>query len=534
MRRFLFRLFLLVLSVLPFPSEAQEVPEVPLWWEHALGYTQLPIGRMFETVGAACKTVTEKSLMPISAREFAFAAVKSLSTIDQKIHVRMDGKRVLILIDGKIMKSFPAPEENDCPNWSRLALTAAVEVRPYSAKAQNADAEEFFNIFINAALGTLDPYSHYDGADPAEPETLAKPAGIGIGYRRVGRYLEITQIVSGGAASRTDLAIGDRIFAINGKRVADLSHIQTLNLLRGEEGTEVLLQLRKDGKITTRTIVRTPAERSPVSFYFDEKDRLMTVKVDAFTEKTVAGLKFTMKEAKTSNAVGLIIDLRGNTGGLLKEAVLAADIFLPPDLLMIQTNGRHPEAQYQYISTKKEFRPVLPIVILIDSRTASGAEYFAGILQFYRHAVLIGTPSYGKGVIQMNETLPDNGELYLTWSQFYFPNRFSPQGMGLYPNLCTSGRTLLNIDELPSLLSNMRTWYGVGKREPEEEQDQEEEKSELDQALEQVVEQNRKKAIEEDLAKCPRQPRQDDALDPEVARELLMVPEAYQKALTSY
>ena len=133
MRRFLFHLFLLISTVLPISLQAQEVP---VWWEHTLGYPQLPVGRMFETINATCEIVTGKSFMPISAREFAFAAIKSLSTIDQKIHGRMDGKRVLILIDGKIMKSFPAPGETDCANWSRLMLTAAVEVRPFSAKAQ--------------------------------------------------------------------------------------------------------------------------------------------------------------------------------------------------------------------------------------------------------------------------------------------------------------------------------------------------------------------------------------------------------------
>lgn len=488
-------------AFLPFFARAQEIPA---WWIPVSESTQLPVERMYQTIQAACKVITEKSLKPVSASEFAFAAVKSLSTIDQKITVRKDGKRVLILVDNKILKSFSKPKESDCANWSRLALAAAVEVRPYSKKAQNADAEEIFNIFINAALGTIDSYSHYIGADPAELEPLNKPAGLGISYRRIGRYLEITEIVPGGAASQTDLAVGDRISAINGKTVADLSRVQTLNLLRGEEGTEVSLSLRKDGKAQTRTVVRAPASASPVTYFFDEENKLMTIRISAFTEKTNSGLKATLNRAKNSEAAGLIIDLRGNTGGLLKEAVLAADMFLPENLPIIKTDGRHPDTRHQYTSTLKEDRPVYPIAVLIDGQTASSAEFFAGVLQEYRHAVIIGTPSYGKSVIQANEVLPDNGEIYLTWAQYYLPSGFSPQEYGIYPNICTSGKTLMDIDKLSSVI-NLQPWR-------------------------KGTEQEKKKG----LSLCPKQSRKDSPLEYEAARVLLSDPERYEKALTYF
>ena len=497
-----FRFLPALFACLPFFARAQEAP---VWWEAVAGYTQLPVGRMYETVLGACKVITEKSLKPVTANDFAFAAVKSLSTIDQKISARMDGKRVLILIDGKILKSFPAPDKSDCPNWTRLALAAAVEARPYSQKAQKADAEEIFNIFINAALGEIDSYSHYIGVDPAELEPLKNPAGLGISYRRIGRYLEITEIVPGGAASYTDLAVGDRISAIDGKTIADLSRVQILNLLRGEAGTEAFLDLRKDGKAQRRTIVRTPASTSPVTYFFDEEEKLMTIKISAFTEKTVTGLKATLKKAQTMKAAGLIIDLRANTGGLLKQAVLAADLFLPEGLPIIKTSGRHADTKHQYTSTPKEGRPVYPIVIMIDQQTASSAEFFTGVLQEYRHAVVIGTPSYGKSVIQSYDTLPGGGEIYLTWAQYYLPSGYSPQGYGIYPNLCTSGKTLMDIDRLPNARTNLSPWQKGLKRE-------------------------RQKG----LSLCPPEPRKDNPLDNEVARMLLLDQKRYERTLTIF
>lgn len=502
MRRRLFCCLFYFLSV--FPVFAQET-DVPVWWETVLGYTRLPIGRMQETLQAACELITTKSLTPVTASQLAFASVKSLSTIDQKIGVMKDGKRVLILADGKILKSFSAPADDNCADWTRLTLAAAVEARPYSQKAQTADAEEFFNIFLNAALETIDSYSHYAGVDPAELTPLKKPAGIGISYRRVGKYLEITEILPGGSAAHSDLAVGDRISAIGGKAVTDLSRVQVLNLLRGEEGSDIFLTLRKDGKTQQRTLKRAQMSASPVTYFFDEKDKLMTIRISAFSEKTVAGLKATLHKAAQLKTAGLIIDLRSNTGGLLKEAVLAADLFLPENLLMIKTKGRLEQTQQEYISTTKKNRPVYPIVILTDSKTASSAEFFAGVLQEYRHAVIIGTPTYGKGVIQANDPLPGGGQLYLTWAQFYLPSGYSPQTYGLYPNICMSGKTLLSLDSLPPAKTQLKPWRtgtNAFKRKA--------------------------------LAACPPQPRKDNPADDEAARQLLLDPARYERALTYF
>lgn len=497
-----FRFLPALFACFPFAARAQEVP---VWWEPVSEYNRLPVERMYETVDAACKVITEKSLTPVSADDFAFTAVKSLSTIDQKITARMDGKRVLILIDGKIMKSFPAPSKDDCQNWSRLTLAAVVEVRPYSKKTEEADTEEILNILINAPLGTIDSYSHYIPADPVELDLLKKPASVGIGYRRIGRYLEITEIIPGGAASQTDLAVGDRISAINGKIIPELSRVQILNLLRGESGTQAFLTLRKDGKEQHRTIIRTPAVSSPVTYYFDEKDRLMTIKISAFTQKTVSGLSFTLREALLKKVAGLIIDLRGNTGGLLKEAVLAADLFLPEGFLMIKTDGRHADTKHQYTSTAKKIRPVYPIVILADAQTASSAEYFAGVLQEYRHAVVIGTPTYGKSLIQANESLPDGSELYLTWAQFHLPSGFAPQGYGIYPNICTSGKKMADKDKISKPVTYLKPWTHGDEKE-------------------------KKKG----LRLCPPESRVNAPLDSEIARAVLLDRQLYENTLTYF
>lgn len=502
MRRLPFIALGTMLSLFPMTGRAADVP---VWWETVLSDSRFPADRMQKNMQAACELITRKSLTPVSAGELAFESVKALSTIDGKIRIVRDGKRVLILGADKILKSFSAPDDSDCAGWSRLILAATVEARPYSPKARAADAEEFYNIFLNAALAKVDSYSHYAGADPAELKPLKNPAGVGIAYRRVGKYLEITSILPDGAAAQSDLAVGDRIAAIDSRPVSELSRVEALNLLRGEAGSTAFLTLRKDGKTQTRALTRKPVSSTPVTYFFDDENALMTIKIAAFSERAAAGLTFALNKARKLGAKGLIIDLRGNTGGLLRQAVLCADMFLPEGLRVIKTKGRAPETEQSYTSTAKDDRPVYPIALLVDAKTASSAEFFAGVLQEYRHGVVIGTPTYGKGVIQANDALPDGGRIHLTWANYYLPSGYTPQGYGIYPNVCTSNAALSTIDDLPRPQTRLKPWR-TG-----------------DDAVKRRA-----------LQVCPPRPRADNPVEDEAAKLLLTNPDAYERALTYF
>lgn len=492
-------------AILAFLLTVSTAHAAPVWWESVVNDTKLPIPRMERVLTTACTLTTQKSLKPVTARELTETAVKSLSTFDQKITAALDGKRVILFADDKVLKSFSAPDENDCENWSRLLLAAAVEARPFSPKAQKADAEEFYNIFINAYLGTLDSYAHFEGDDSTELTALKNPASIGIRYRRIGRFLEITAILPDSPASQSDIQIGDRITAIEGKSVPDLSRVQILNALRGEAGTTVSLTIHRDGKTRRELLTRRAVVESPVAYFFDEQSRLMTIKIAAFSKRTVPSLKATLKIAEKQGAKGLIIDLRGNMGGLLKEAVLAADIFLPPDLLMIRTQGRGEADEQEYWSTKKNNRPVYPTAILVDAKTASSAEYFAGVLQDYRHATVIGTPTYGKGVLQSVDSVKNAGELSVTTARYLLPSGYSPDIYGVFPNICTSGLNLVDIDKVPPAQTRLLPW------------------KKGDAAV-------KSKA----LRACPRQIRSDNALDDEIAKRILTDSKQYNGALTYF
>ncbi|CCZ21360.1 periplasmic protease [Acetobacter sp. CAG:977] len=480
--------------------------DAPVWWNAVLDNAdvRLPVAKMHETLTNGFNLIVEKSLTPVTPSELAFESVKSLSTIDQKIVVLKDGSRVLILADGRILKSFSAPNDNDAENWARLVLAALVEARPFSKKAQKSDPQDFYNIFFNAALSSLDPYSHYE--PPSEAlENLKNPASIGIRYRRVGKFLEITDILPDSPAADSVLEIGDRIAKINDTPITDLSRIQTLNVLRGEAESDLYLTIRKDGKMKQIDLIRKPVKSSPVSYFLDEDDKILTIKISAFTPKTLKALQKTLSLHENENLKGLIIDLRGNTGGLLKEAVLSADLFLPEGLPLIKTKGRHKDADQKYTTTEKYGRPVYPAVILIDGKTASSAEFFAGALQDYRHAVIVGTTSYGKGVIQSVESIPEAGEMYLTWTRYYLPSNYSPDIYGLVPNICTSGKNMSDIDDVPAPVTSLKQRRTGNKK------------------TQNLIRKS-----------CPPQSRANNPLDDEIAKRLILNPKKYEGALTYF
>ena len=155
--------------------------------------------------------------------------------------------------------------------------------------------------------------------------------------------------------------------------------------------------------------------------------------------------------------------------------------------------------------TKKNNRPVYPTAILVDAKTASSAEYFAGVLQDYRHATVIGTPTYGKGVLQSVDPIKNAGELSVTTARYLLPSGYSPDIYGVFPNICTSGLNLVDIDKVPPAQTRLLPWRkGTAAM--------------------------KNKA----LRACPRQIRPDNALDDEIAKLFLTDSARYNGALTYF
>lgn len=169
-------------------------------------------------------------------------------------------------------------------------------------------------------------------------------------------------------------------------------------------------------------------------------DHVALIQVVGFNEQTAAALESKLKEARETYGrqwKGLILDLRGNPGGLLEQAVESADLFLNGGRI-VATRGRHPMASLNHEASEGDQAQGVPIVVLVDGRTASGGEILAAALQDRGRAVVVGSVTYGKGLVQTVISLPNGGEIDLSWSRFLTPSGYALQGLGVLPNVCTA------------------------------------------------------------------------------------------------
>ncbi|TAN45598.1 MAG: S41 family peptidase, partial [Rhodospirillales bacterium] len=158
-------------------------------------------------------------------------------------------------------------------------------------------------------------------------------------------------------------------------------------------------------------------------------------------QRTAETLEAKLREAQATYGrqwKGLILDLRGNPGGLLDQAVRSADLFLATGRIAA-TRGRHPQSSVNHDATEGDLAAGIPIVVLVDGRTASGGEILSSALQDRGRAVVVGTATYGKGLVQTVIDLPNGGEIDLSWSRLHAPSGYALQGLGVLPNICTSG-----------------------------------------------------------------------------------------------
>lgn len=503
MKRLLLILTLCLPAIMPPAAKAQE--NEPAWWTEIRAHSALPLAKMEKVLSRAYEVILKKSLTLTTAEALGTAGVKSLSDIDGGIGVYPDGARVMLIANGRILKSWTKPAPEDYRNWARVTLAAYAVALPYSKKAAQADDEEILNICINAALALTDKYSHYNSPEKTPQKKLEKPASIGIRYRRAGKALEVTDVLPDSPAAASVLASGDRILRIDARDTANMSANEILNMLRGEENSPVTLVIRKDGHTETLTLKRAAMPAGTASSDFDAAARVLTVKIPSFSPQTVSSLSRALNEAKEKNAAGIIVDLRANMGGLLREAVLCADLFLPEHTPMLETKGRAPQAFQAFEATTKNPLPDIPVVILIDAKTASSAEFFAAILQESKRAALVGTSTYGKAKIQTAETLDNKGEIYLSWAQYYLPSGYTPDSFGLYPNICTADKNKQEFAVNESGIIALGKWKTADKSE---------------------------KMHLRDL--CPAQNRASETRDIDIAKELIANKALYLNAINDF
>ncbi len=292
---------------------------------------------------------------------------------------------------------------------------------------------------IKGMLESLDPHSTFMDAKEFEllqESTSGEFFGIGAELSMSdGRPIVIAPI-EGTPAQRAGIKAGDIIFAVDGKLTLDRSLTETVSFIRGEKGTKVELVILPKGEQKTKTITITRGTIPYISVKGKEiEPGYEWIKLSFFNDRTTTELKEALKNAKKNGPIkGIILDLRNNPGGILNEAATVSDLFLDKGTI-VSIRGREGMASRRF-SAKKNKEDILdiPIVVLINSGSASASEIVAGALSDNKRAVLLGETSFGKGSVQNLIPLPDGTGIKITIALYYTPNGISIQAQGIEPN----------------------------------------------------------------------------------------------------
>ena len=280
---------------------------------------------------------------------------------------------------------------------------------------------------IQGMLSSLDPHSSYlnqRSFRDMQTQTRGEFGGLGIEVTQEGGYIKVISPIDETPAARAGVRPGDFITHLNGTSVQGLTLQEAVDQMRGQRGTQIKLTIRRQGaerplELTlTRDVIRPQVVRFRL-----EDGNLGYVRVTSFNEQTEAGLRRALQQLKQQapgGLKGLILDLRNNPGGLLDQAVQVSDDFLTQGEI-VSTRSRRQEDAQRWNAKPGDIADGLPIVVLINSGSASASEIVAGALQDHRRAVVIGVKSFGKGSVQTVMPIPGNGAIRLTTARYYTP-----------------------------------------------------------------------------------------------------------------
>ena len=330
---------------------------------------------------------------------------------------------------------------------------------------------------------SLDPYTDYiteENMADYRTQTTGRYGGIGAIIGTRGEWVMITDPYEGFPAAKAGLRPGDKIISIDGKLAKKLTSDDVSHMLKGKAGTNVvvkILRLQADGteKEETYTLTREEIKIKNVPYYGTIGKDIGYIRLTGFTEKASTEVRTALNLLIAKNKIkGLVLDLRGNPGGLLNEAINIANVFVDKNVQIVSTKGKTEDQNKEYPTLNEPVDTKIPMTILVDGGSASAAEIVTGSMQDLDRAVIIGQRTYGKGLVQSTHQLPYNAKLKITTAKYYIPSGRCIQAIN-YADRALDGSVRRKADSLKVAYKTKggRTVYdGVGidpdiKLEPE-------------------------------------------------------------------
>ncbi|MCL1916378.1 MAG: S41 family peptidase [Desulfovibrionaceae bacterium] len=342
---------------------------------------------------------------------------------------------VLVLFCGKPVTGWSGTVYYDYNHLKRFSEARELVQREY---VREVTGDELMEGAIRGMLQSLDPHSSYLNAEELgemRDTTSGEFSGIGVEISTENGKVTVITPIDDTPAQAAGIKAGDIILAVDGRPTMDMSQQEVVGSIRGPKGSKVeLLILHKDGLTPVSMSIERGAipVRSVRARYLE--DGFLWVRLTRFSEKTTKELTDALADARKQTSIkGVILDVRNNPGGLLEQAVSVSDVFLQ-DGLIVSMKGRDSARQREFSATRNNKDVREPMVVLVNSGSASAAEIVAGALQDRKRAVLIGERTFGKGTVQEIRPLGD-AAIKLTTAMYYTPSGRSIQAAGIEPDL---------------------------------------------------------------------------------------------------
>lgn len=336
---------------------------------------------------------------------------------------------VVAFLLAAIITAYAAPQKSGDAALARNLTTFNAIVKELQDNYVDSIApDRAFGAAIDALLGTIDPYTEYypvEEQDALQKMTTGEYGGIGSYLMDRDSSTYISAPMEGSPAARAGIKAGDRILRVDSIDVSHKLSADVTKVLRGRPETPVTIQLLRPyakDSIVTVTLQRELLRQPSVPYYtvFDNTGYIL---LTSFINKSPAEVKAALEEFKADPRVkNIVLDLRGNGGGLVESAVDILSYFVPKGTEVVRTRGRDEASERVYKTPRSPLFPDIPLAILIDGATASASEILAGAVQDLDRGVLVGSRSFGKGLVQSTRPLPFSGVLKVTVAKYYTPS----------------------------------------------------------------------------------------------------------------
>ena len=313
---------------------------------------------------------------------------------------------------------------------------------------------------IDAMLKELDPYTvyyHESNIEDYRLLTTGQYGGIGALIRQMGDYTFISEPYEDCPAAKSGIKAGDKILTIDGKNMAKKTSDEVSDALKGPKGTSIEVEIQRKGEGEKKiTIARDEIKIPDVPYFGMLKDQVGYVKLNSFTQTASADVKKAIQKLQADGAKQMVLDLRGNGGGLLIEAVKIVNFFVPKNQVVVTTKGRVKEENHVYTTLEEPFALEMPLAVLVYGGSASASEIVSGALQDLDRAVIIGETSFGKGLVQRTYDLKYGSKIKITIAKYYTPSGRCVQRLEYYDK-----ENNAKVKEIPdSLLKSFQTKNG--------------------------------------------------------------------------